>query len=120
MLESGLSLEDTMAIHAMISLYGHLIDDRQFSRLDEIFTQDAVFDLTAYGGEKHQGLAAIQRLMLDSDEHPLAHHASNIVVTADETAAELDDTKRESRCLQSARVICRSPSLPSPPSLATS
>lgn len=75
-----LTLDDKFAIHQTIALYGHLIDERQFSRLDEIFSDHAVFDLSPYGGEVHSGLNAIIKMMCESREHPLAHHASNIVI----------------------------------------
>jgi hypothetical protein len=75
-----LSTATRLAIHELISLYGHLIDAREFSRLGEIFTDDAVFDLSDYDGNCHQGLPAIQGMMLESNEHPLAHHSTNIVV----------------------------------------
>lgn len=80
----ALSPVDRLAIHELISLYGHLIDQRQFSRLGEIFTHDAVFDLSGYGGSCYQGLPAIQAMMLASEEHPIAHHATNVVVLARE------------------------------------
>ena len=75
-----LALSERLAIHELISLYGHLVDQRHFSRLGEIFTDDAVFNLKGYDGNCYQGLPAIQEMMLASTEHPLAHHASNIVV----------------------------------------
>ena len=75
-----LSPDDRLAIHELISLYGHLIDQRQFSQLERIFTDDAVFDLGKYDGSCYRGLPAIQAMMLASSEHPLAHHATNIVV----------------------------------------
>ncbi len=75
-----LSIEDRYAIHELVALYGHLIDEREFSRLDEIFTRDAIFDLGGYGGAKYVGLDAIIELMINSNEHPLAHHATNIVI----------------------------------------
>jgi hypothetical protein len=75
-----LSTTQRLAIHELISLYGHLIDQRQFSQLDKIFTDDAVFDLSAYDGSRYNGLPAIQTMMLESAEHPLAHHATNVVV----------------------------------------
>lgn len=75
---------EQLAIHELISLYGHLIDQRQFSRLGEIFTDDAVFDLTGYDGTCYHGLPAIQAMMLASSEHPLAHHATNVVVLKQE------------------------------------
>ena len=83
------SSADRLAIHELIALYGHLIDERQFSRLGEIFTADATFDLTGYDGTSYHGLPAIQAMMLASKEHPIAHHATNVVVIqhADSLAA---------------------------------
>lgn len=75
------TIADRIEVHELIALYGHIIDDRQFSRLGEIFTTDSIFDLTEYDGTKYNGLDEIMSLMTDSDEHPLAHHASNIVVS---------------------------------------
>ena len=80
--EPDLSPAERLAIHELISLYGHLIDQRQFSQLGRIFTDDAVFDLGQYDGSCYRGLPAIQAMMLASSEHPLAHHATNIVVLA--------------------------------------
>lgn len=74
---------DRLAIHELLALYGHLIDDREFSRLNEVFTLDAEFDLSLYGGESYSGLEAIIKMMQESDEHPLAHHTSNIVISTD-------------------------------------
>jgi SnoaL-like domain len=76
----ALSSSERLAIHELISLYGHLVDQRQFSRLGSIFTDDAVFDLSGYDGSCYRGLPAIQAMMLASSEHPLAHHATNVVV----------------------------------------
>ena len=78
--DPDLSPVERLAIHELISLYGHLIDQRQFSQLGRIFTDDAVFDLGKYDGSCYRGLPAIQAMMLASSEHPLAHHATNIVV----------------------------------------
>ena len=76
-----INVSDRLAIHELLALYGHIIDDRQFQRLSEIFTNDAVFDLSLYGGTSYVGLDAIIKLMEDTNEHPLAHHASNIVIS---------------------------------------
>ena len=38
----GLSGEDVLAIQYVIMKYGLLIDDREFGRLGEVFTEDAV------------------------------------------------------------------------------
>ena len=75
-------LSNRLAIRELIELYGHLIDERQFSRLAEIFTFDASFDLAGFGGPRYEGLPAITEMMVTSTEHPLAHHATNIVIEA--------------------------------------
>ena len=76
----SLSLEDRLDIHQLIDLYGHLIDDREFQQLHKIFTEDAIFDLIGLPGGRCEGLPAIQEMMKASTSHPLAHHATNIVI----------------------------------------
>lgn len=76
----ALTVEDRLDIHELIALYGHLIDAGGFDELGEIFTEDAVFDLAGFDGSRFEGLPAIIRMMKDSEQHPLGHHASNVVV----------------------------------------
>lgn len=76
----SIDVADRLEISEVIARYGHLIDAQEYSRLDEIFTADAIFDLAGYGGARYQGLDAIITLMEESNEHPLAHHSSNIVI----------------------------------------
>lgn len=72
---------DLIAIHQIISLYGHIIDDRQFSRLQDVFTHDVRYDTTDFGGGVDIGADAVRRLWLDpATDHPLAHHATNVYV----------------------------------------
>ena len=75
-----LSVEDRLDIHQLLNLYGHIIDAREFSRLGELFTAAAVFDLSAFDGSRADGLDTIARMMRTSEQHPLAHHATNIVI----------------------------------------
>ena len=77
---SVLPVADRLAIDELISLYGHIVDEREFSSLNKIFTDDAVFDLCGYGGQIYQGLQSIIDMMQASCEHPLAHHATNVVI----------------------------------------
>jgi hypothetical protein len=84
-----LTLEDRLDIQQMLALYGHLIDDRAFERLAEIFTDDAVFDLSGFDGTRFDGLAAIVEMMIASEQHPLAHHATNVVVLDGEPVTAL-------------------------------
>src|SRR5437870_3274792 len=55
----ALSVYDRLAIHELISLHGHLSDDRQFSRFKELFTDDIVYDLEDFGMGTHRGLEAL-------------------------------------------------------------
>ena len=41
--------EDFIAIQQLLALHGHLIDGREFERLGELFTADAVYDVSARG-----------------------------------------------------------------------
>jgi len=81
-MQVSLDAGDVLAIHQVLSLYGHLIDDRELSRLGEVFADDATFDLTDFGEGISRGLREIQELMRDR-EHPIAHHATNVVVSED-------------------------------------
>jgi hypothetical protein len=59
-----ISTEDRLAIHELISLHGHVVDDGDFSRLHEVFTVDVVYDLTACRcapARKDQRCAAVRR-----------------------------------------------------------
>ncbi len=78
--ETRLTLEDRLDIHELIARYGHLIDECRFDRLGEIFTEDAVFDLSDFDGTRFEGLDDIIRMMEVSQQHPLGHHATNVVV----------------------------------------
>lgn len=75
-----ISFEDKLAIYELVALYGHIIDERELHRTSELFTGDAIYDVSATGGEKHVGAAAIEALWRDTSRHPLAHHATNILV----------------------------------------
>jgi len=74
---------DRLALHELPGRYGDAIDDRAWDRLDEVFTSDAVFDLSDLGAPRCEGLAAIKRFMDEEAEHPRTHLMTNIYV--DET-----------------------------------
>jgi hypothetical protein len=57
-----LTAEDRLAIHELLALYGHVIDERQFSRVDELFTPDARYDVSDFGQGVHHGPEAIAAL----------------------------------------------------------
>ena len=75
---------DILAIHQLLALYGHIIDEREWQRVAELFTANAVYDMSEFGLGVVHGAGAIRQLWSRSDAtHPLAHHATNIVVSED-------------------------------------
>lgn len=79
----SLDLEDRLAITELISSHGHLIDDGSLDRLEELFTADVVYDLTDFGQEPLSGVAAIREAAWAlGAANPVAHHVTNVVVTA--------------------------------------
>lgn len=75
-----LEAADILAITNLINLYGHVVDDRQWSRMGELFTDDVVFDMTSFGPDVITGLEALRTCFRELDRHPLAHHATNILI----------------------------------------
>jgi hypothetical protein len=78
----SLTVEDRLAVHELISLHGHLADDRRSDELGRLLTPDAVYDLQDYGMGVVIGLPALRRLFDDAPgEQPLGHHVTNVIVT---------------------------------------
>lgn len=76
---------DRLAIHELLALYGHVIDERRWDELDRVFVADAVFDPTDFGQPATGTLADLRtHWMSDERMHPLAHHATNIVITEED------------------------------------
>lgn len=74
---------DRLELHELPGRYGDAIDDRDWDRLGQIFTDDAVFDLTDLGAPRLEGLPEIKRYMDEDADHPRTHMMTNIYV--DET-----------------------------------
>ncbi len=74
---------DRLELHELPGRYGDAIDDRDWDRLGQIFTDDAVFDLTDLGARKLEGLDDIKAFMDTEATHPRTHTMTNIYV--DET-----------------------------------
>jgi hypothetical protein len=71
-----------LAIHELLGLYGHIIDAREWQRVDELFTHDCTYDMTEFGLGVVHGAKAVGALWAGADAaHPLAHHATNIIVS---------------------------------------
>jgi 3-phenylpropionate/cinnamic acid dioxygenase small subunit len=81
---SVVTVADRLAIHELIALHGHLMDDGAFDRMGELFTADVVYDVSAFGFGELVGRDAITvAARALGDRNPLGHHVTNIVVTED-------------------------------------
>jgi hypothetical protein len=81
-----LDAADRLAIHEVLALYGHLVDERRWDGLGRVFTPDVVYDATDFSMPVTRGLRElVAEWTSDAGmaRHPLAHHATNIVVTED-------------------------------------
>lgn len=79
----NITVEDRLAIHEVIALHGHVVDDRDWDRLGEVFADDVVFDVTDYGYGTLHGMRAMQDLVRDTRDdaaQPLGHHVTNTVI----------------------------------------
>lgn len=76
---------DRIAIHETIALHGHVADDRDWDRWDELYTDDLVLDLEDFGFGTIYGIAALRKMARDNQDdpsQPLGHHVTNIVLAA--------------------------------------
>jgi SnoaL-like domain len=71
-------------IQRLISLHGHVIDDRQWDRLDEIFAEDASFEIEGTDISL-SGIDAIDKF-LRGIPHPLAHYSTNVLIDIEDGA----------------------------------
>jgi hypothetical protein len=77
----ALTSEDRVAIAELISMHGHLCDSGELDRLDEVFTADVVYDITDFGQDPLEGVAAIAAAGRALGElNPVGHHVTNIVL----------------------------------------
>ena len=76
-----LALEDRLAITELIALHGHLVDDGELDRSEEVFTPDVVYDLSDFGQGHITGLAGLKEAALAlGAANPVAHHVTNVVI----------------------------------------
>jgi hypothetical protein len=80
------SADDILAIQAVVVLYGFLLDDREWDRFDQVFTEDAVVDFRDQSADPPTGLAPIAgraeivRQFRDVLTHPYQHMLVNHVI----------------------------------------
>lgn len=79
---AALAVADRLELHELLARYGHLLDEGRFDRLGEVFTPDVRYDATDFGGPVWHGLAQVVAGMRDHPAHPVAHHATNVVLSA--------------------------------------
>lgn len=77
-----LSDSDIIAVHQLLSLWGHLLDCRELHRLPEVLTEDATYDARVFGFHVPSGIPEIVDY-LNNGQHALFHHATNIYVYYD-------------------------------------
>lgn len=77
-------MTDVEDIQRLIYLYGHVIDDKQWDRLDEIFADDGSFEIEGTDISVF-GLDAIDNFMR-SITHPLAHYSTNALIDVEDGA----------------------------------
>jgi hypothetical protein len=86
----SLTADDRLDIHELISLHGHLADDRRPEDLGLLLTTDAEYDISAYGLGVISGLPSLIELFsARPGEQPAGHHVTNVIVRerADGTVA---------------------------------
>jgi hypothetical protein len=81
-----LTADDKWAIGETIAKHGHLFDEGQLDRLDELFTEDVVYDISDLGDPPFfrplHGIDAVRDAALElGPRNPLAHIVTNIVIT---------------------------------------
>jgi hypothetical protein len=77
--------EDRLAIGEVLSLHGHIFDAGQLDRLEEIFTSEVVYDMSAVGIGMFEGIETVRRAAASmGDSGPLAHHVTNVLISSDE------------------------------------
>jgi 3-phenylpropionate/cinnamic acid dioxygenase small subunit len=80
--DEALRPEDLILVHQLQARYGHLVDARDWRGVRDLFTADAVLDLSAYGQEPIRGADDVERFYGEAT-HPAAHHLTNVEVWRD-------------------------------------
>ena len=89
MTSKEVAVETDLAARRLVARYCHLVDDRDFDALVDLFTDDGRFLVL---GTDLQGKSAM-REWLDTVPDPMFHHVSNVVVSngSNETVHALSD-----------------------------
>nr|WP_106210126.1 nuclear transport factor 2 family protein [Kineococcus rhizosphaerae] len=82
--------DDRLQIHETLARLADAVDAGRFDELDEVFTPDAVYDMSATGlgvFRGRDGIRAAAAGMARSGRAPLAHFVTNVVVTGTDDGA---------------------------------
>src|SRR5690349_12848340 len=71
---------DYLEVLDVTARFGHVIDDREWDRIDEVFSDDGTFDMSQLGLWTGTGLDVL-RERLSQSPAGVSHHASNLIVT---------------------------------------
>jgi SnoaL-like domain len=74
-----INASDRIELHELASLYGDLVDARDWSGLSLVFTDDVVYSSPDRPGQDIVGIEMVRKMM-GRLRHPLAHHITNIRV----------------------------------------
>ena len=85
-----IDIADRLELHELPGRYGDAIDDRNWDRLRDIFTDDAVFDLTGVGARRLEGIDDIVHFMNIEAAHPKTHMMTNIYVDEHEETVTMN------------------------------
>ena len=89
-----LTVQDRLAISETLALHAYIVDENQLDRMDELFTSDAVYDMTLSGFGSFEGIDSIgaaAAAMNENGHAPLAHFVTNIIAAGsgeDEAAVQ--------------------------------
>jgi hypothetical protein len=80
----SISVEDRLAIHELLALYGHLLDDDRWDDLHRVFAEEFTFDGTQFGFGVMRSVDELKANWAGNEHHSsLQHHTTNVVVTED-------------------------------------
>lgn len=73
---------DRIEIHELMALYAYITDERAWSRLPDLVTEDITFDVSKLGLDVVHGIEAFTAMMTAKDAwRPLAHHVGNVLIS---------------------------------------
>lgn len=85
---------DRIEVGETLARYGHVVDRGELDRLQEVFTVDATYDMSAVGLPVMHGVEALRAGALRLGPHnPVAHHLTDVYVVSSTTDEAVVDSK---------------------------